>query len=258
VQTLTQLIPALRASHERLVTALTPLTESDVAARSYCSDWTIAQVAAHLASGSEIFGLFVDAGLQQTPAPSGEQFKPIWDRWNAKAPMDQVRDAPAAGAAFVDKVAGLTGDEPWQLRMFGAERSMAEVARMRLSENTVHSWDIMVVLQPDATLPEDAVALLLDTLPGLAEHVGKPSPPPLRVHVITSSPAREFLLDLSDTGARVTALGAAPSDAAATLRLPAESFLRLVYGRMDAAHTPAAVTAEGVDLDRLRAAFPGF
>ena len=39
--------------------------------------------------------------------------------------------------------------------------------------------------------------------------------------------------------------------------LPAEAFVRLVYGRLDPDHTPSSVSADGVDLDLLRSAFPG-
>jgi hypothetical protein len=41
------------------------------------------------------------------------------------------------------------------------------------------------------------------------------------------------------------------------LRLPAEAFVRLVYGRLGPHHTPP-VEADGVDLDELRQLFPGF
>jgi hypothetical protein len=34
--------------------------------------------------------------------------------------------------------------------------------------------------------------------------------------------------------------------------------VRLVYGRLDAEHTPGSVKADGVDLDVLRSVFPGF
>ena len=45
-------------------------------------------------------------------------------------------------------------------------------------------------------------------------------------------------------------------DADAELVLPAEAFVRLVYGRLDPGHTPPV---EGdADLDELRAVFPGF
>lgn len=40
-------------------------------------------------------------------------------------------------------------------------------------------------------------------------------------------------------------------------RLPAEAFVRLLYGRMDESHSPPAESA-GVELDELRPLFPGF
>jgi hypothetical protein len=39
--------------------------------------------------------------------------------------------------------------------------------------------------------------------------------------------------------------------------MPAEAFIRLLYGRLDPAHTPP-VESTGVDLDELRQLFPGF
>jgi hypothetical protein len=39
--------------------------------------------------------------------------------------------------------------------------------------------------------------------------------------------------------------------------LPAEAFVRLVYGRLDPDHTPASVVTDGGLLSLLRAAFPG-
>jgi hypothetical protein len=41
------------------------------------------------------------------------------------------------------------------------------------------------------------------------------------------------------------------------VRLPAEAFLRLVYGRLDPDHTPP-VSPQDVELGTLRAMFPGF
>ena len=40
--------------------------------------------------------------------------------------------------------------------------------------------------------------------------------------------------------------------------MPSEALLRLAYGRLDPAHTPAEVTADEADLERLRKVFPGF
>src|SRR5258707_1070265 len=47
-----------------------------------------------------------------------------------------------------------------------------------------------------------------------------------------------------------------PQDQAADA-LPAEAFIRLVYGRLDPAHTPSVETRRA-DLDELRQVFPGF
>jgi len=52
--------------------------------------------------------------------------------------------------------------------------------------------------------------------------------------------------------------GEAGGGAAPQVTMPAEALLRLAYGRLDAAHTPASVTGEADVLDKLRAIFPGF
>jgi hypothetical protein len=40
--------------------------------------------------------------------------------------------------------------------------------------------------------------------------------------------------------------------------MPGEALVRLAYGRLDPAHTPAAVSGKPSDLAVLRAIFPGF
>jgi len=76
------------------------------------------------------------------------------------------------------------------------------------------------------------------------------------VYMVT--PHRTFVLEPTEDGVQLVPASAEPSEGSAQLRLPAEAFVRLVYGRLDAEHTPASVKAEGVDLADLRATFPGF
>jgi hypothetical protein len=109
-------------------------------------------------------------------------------------------------------------------------------------------------LDPAATVAPDAIDLLIDTLGPLASRTGKPTENPTRVHVSTTDPEREFVLDAGDS---VSLLAWDGEEGLAELRLPAEAFLRLVYGRLDRDHTPPADEST-VDLDRLRATFPGF
>jgi hypothetical protein len=74
------------------------------------------------------------------------------------------------------------------------------------------------------------------------------------LQISTTSPARTFTLDIGET---VTLASAEPDADLPALVLPAEAFVRLVYGRLDPAHTPP-VQARQVDLDELRQVFPGF
>jgi hypothetical protein len=78
------------------------------------------------------------------------------------------------------------------------------------------------------------------------------------VRVSTSDPERQFILATGDEVTLTPADGDAPPEPGlAELRLPAEALIRLVYGRLDEAHTPPAETA-GVELDDLRQIFRGF
>ncbi|MDT7545132.1 MAG: hypothetical protein QOE99_1242 [Actinomycetota bacterium] len=251
-------LAALTSSHERLVRLLRGLDDDAVDRPSYASEWTIAQVASHLGSGAEIFGLMVEAGQAGQPAPGGDTFAPIWDAWNAKSGPEQVRDALRADAEFLDLFSKLTGEQikTWRLDMFGTVRSLTELLQMRLAEHALHTWDIEVALDPTATLPDDAAGLVLDNLGFLVSHAAKASAEPRGVQVSTSSPDRSLLLQLSTEGATLSAATGA-EDAAASLRAPSEAFVRLVYGRLDPEHTPGSVQADPDLLDQLRKVFPG-
>jgi hypothetical protein len=97
---------------------------------------------------------------------------------------------------------------------------------------------------------------VLGNLALIAMYSGQKHDEPLSVEVRTTSPERAFHLDLGPSGVELT-----PSyddtSASAELALPAEAFVRLVYGRLDPDHTPNSVSATGVELDLLRKTFPG-
>jgi uncharacterized protein (TIGR03083 family) len=128
------------------------------------------------------------------------------------------------------------------------------LARMRVSEHAIHTWDVAVALDPSATVAPDAVGLLIDTVGQLAARSAAPDGKQRRLRVSTTDPERHFILE---TGDAVSLTEAEGSDGLPELRLPAEAFVRLIYGRLGSRHTPP-VEAGGVDLDELRALFPGF
>ena len=247
----------LTASHDRLTAALGNLTLDQATTQSYDDEWSVAQVASHLGSGAEIFRLHVAAGADGEPAPENDAYVPIWDAWNARDPLDQVRDAVATDAALLGDVAALSDDERerWHLDLWGMSLDLAGVLAMRLNEHALHTWDVVVTFDPSATVPEDATTYVLEALPMVAGWAGKPSEEQVSVEVRTTSPERAFHLDVGPGG--VTLSPSLDDTAAASLTLPSEAFVRLVYGRLDPGHTPPSVTADGVDLDLLRTVFPG-
>jgi uncharacterized protein (TIGR03083 family) len=248
-------IEALRASHDRLRAVVEPLTGEQVRAGGYPSEWSVAQVLSHLGSGAEINGLIFDAGVNGAEAPKQEAFQAIWAVWDAKSPDEQAADALKADALLVEKVEALDADQRASISfaVWSGPTDAGGFAASRLSEHAVHVWDVEVVFDPSATVLPEAVGIVLDVAKGLVGFTGKPGPAG-RIHVTTTGPDREYALVL---GEKVALEPWAGGESTGQLALPAEALLRLVYGRLDPEHTPP-VTADGVELDALRAVFPGF
>jgi len=249
-------IAALRASHDRLEALFAELTPEEATKPAYPSEWSVAQVFSHLGSGAEITALAFDAGLNGAPAPGRDANPPIWDRWNAKDPWSQVTDGVATDRGLVERFEALGEDQRARLRFgsFMGEVDVDALARLRLSEHAVHTWDIAVVRDPSATIIAEAVPFVLDALGRVAAFSGKSPNTGAVIRVVTTDPERVYTLTLAE---KVSLEPGDGTPATASLTLPAEALIRLVYGRLDPAHTPP-LTAEGVDLDELRNTFQGF
>jgi uncharacterized protein (TIGR03083 family) len=249
-------LAAIRRSHDRMAAHVDGLTDAQLRLRSYADEWSLAQVASHLGSQAEIFDLYLSAGLIGADGPDQDVIVPIWDRWNALPPRSQVADSVTANERLVSRLEHLEPEQQdaFSLSLFGSDLDLAGLAALRLSEHALHTWDIVVILDPAATVAQDAVELLIDTLPQRAAGAGLPVPGADPLDVTTTDPARTFHLTLDPT-VSVTPRAATPDTP--TARFPAEAFLRLVAGRLDPAHTPLGVDGAG-RLDQLRQAFPGF
>lgn len=251
-------LAALRRSHDLLSAATAGLDGSALRGPSYASEWTIAQVLSHLGSGAVIGKLNLDAAREGAPSPGMDVFQGVWDVWNAKTPEEQAADALPADQALIDAYAAISGEELSALQLPLGPMTLDGVTmmRLRLAEHALHTWDVKVALDPAATVDAAAVAQLVDGIGLLIGFLGKPTERAAVIHVVLTEPARELALTVGDAVTLAPWDGGAAADA--TLTGPAEAFLRLAYGRLDADHTPSAVSAEGIDLDTLRAVFPGF
>jgi uncharacterized protein (TIGR03083 family) len=252
-----QWVETLAASHANLVDVVAQA--GDVSAPSYCSDWAIAQVLSHLGSGAEIGLLNLEATLAGEPAPDREKYVAIWDVWNAKSPEAMAADGLAFDARLVERFSGLDDAtlDGMNVEMFGRQLDASGLVAMRMGEHVLHTWDIAVMKDPNATVFAPATALLNDLTPSRMGFMGRGErhfPTPARIEFVTSDPASTFsvvvgpesleTLDEQGTDGRV--------------ELPAEALLRLAFGRLGAAHEAGAKATGSVSLDDLRALFPGF
>jgi uncharacterized protein (TIGR03083 family) len=232
-----------------------PLSVKQLQQQSYASEWSTAQVLSHLGSQAEIFSLYLHAGLSGEEAPGQVDFAPIWDSWNTRSPEAQAADCLRDDRELVNRFEALDPEQRarFHLDLFGMELDLVGLVRMRLGEHAVHTWDVAVALDPTATLDPDAVRLLVDSLGQLAARTGKGEGAKRQIGVSTTAPERRFTLELGES----VALVASPEDdSSPQLRLSAEALVRLIYGRLDPAHTPPS-EAVGIDLDQLRPIFPG-
>jgi uncharacterized protein (TIGR03083 family) len=254
-------IAVLRGSHDRLAGLVAPLTPEQIRARSFCTDWSIAQVLSHVGSGAEIGLLMLPGALGEGEPAGPEDFQPVWDVWNAKTPDEQAADALAADERHVATLEQLTDEQLAKISLpfFGMELDAIGLVRLRLGEHALHTWDVAVTLDPAATVSPDAVDLLIDNVPSfLAPRLGKVPADPFAVRIQTTGPQRDYLLATADT----VIMTEYPEDGTdvpvGEITMPAEALLRLAYGRLDPAHTPATVTGAPADLNQLRNIFPGF
>jgi uncharacterized protein (TIGR03083 family) len=249
----------LRGSHDHLAGIVADLDDAALEGPSYCADWNVAQVLSHLGSGAEIGYMNLDAVLAGRAAPERSDYEAVWARWNAKSPREMADDFLVADEANIAKMEGLSDDEldALVIPFFSTGRVLdaTGAALMRLGEHAVHTWDIEVTTDPSAALQARPVELIVDALSDRTPRLARGEKPAGSLAVTTSEPEREFVLSFGEEASLVPGAGAADG----SLEISAEALIRLMYGRLDAAHTPSEAHTHGpVDLDALRGAFPGF
>jgi len=239
------------ASHLRdLVEGLKP---SQLNAPAYPAEWTVADVLSHLGSGAVVLQRYLEDTLAGSETPS--DFAPsVWAEWDDKSSPIKATDSLLADQALLERLGSLTNEERARFRfvMGPLSEDFPGFVCLRLNEHALHSWDIEVTLTPGAILDPGAAALVVDRLETVIRFTGRPVDTDTRALVRTNEPRRDFSITLGPGSVSLTPStpGGKPD-----LELPAEAFVRLVYGRLDPEHTPPV---DGdIDLDTLRQAFPG-
>lgn len=255
-------ITALRSGYEDLANFVVTLSEADLAGPSGASEWDISQVLSHLGSGAEIGQETLQAALSGKPNPGMDFARSVWARWDVLGRRDRADGFQSANEALISMYELLDEHNRESLRIdmgfLPQPVDVATAGRLRLSEFTLHAWDVYVGFDKTATLARDATAQLATSVGDLAGWLGKPErvTRPAVIRVTTAEPDLVLALRLAD---QVSVDSRVPETPDGTLDLPAESWVRLVTGRLGPDYTPASITATGAaDLDQLRQIFPGF
>jgi uncharacterized protein (TIGR03083 family) len=240
---------------ERLRRLIEPLSPEQLRAPAYPSEWTIADVLSHLGSGGVIFVQNVDNAVTGEPTPADFN-QGVWAEWDAKSPDAQWADLPAVDAAVIARLAALSPEERsgLKVKLGPFDLDYEGFAGLRLNEHALHTWDVEVALNPTATITEDVVASVLANLQMIARFAGKPTGATASYVIRTEAPAVTYLIDVTPESVSVNEGG---PDASPDVVMPAEAFVRLVYGRLDTDHTPTGIEG-GEHLNDLRSIFPGF
>jgi uncharacterized protein (TIGR03083 family) len=251
---------ALHDSSARLHNLVSGLSGEQLALPSCSKGWSIAQVLSHLGSAAEISTALVRRGIAgDTTGPRREQLLPVWRRWDSLPPAAQREAWQEADTRHLGLLDSLDPAQRGGIRVpyFSGLLDTAAYAGYRLSEQSVHAWDIEAALDPGAAIPSAEVDLLWERIDLIATRFRDGAVlarlGPRQVLVSLIGPTRRLTLDLD---AELHLYAYEPMDPTGTVTGTAEAVLRLIYGRNrsdDAVRTSGTTTLE--DLRRL---FPGY
>lgn len=255
--TVTDWLAAVHDSSRTLRELVAGLTEPQLNAPSYAGDWSVAQVLSHLGSAAEIGTVLLQRGMAgDDSAPTPQDTGPVWERWNALAATEQRAQWIQADTTHRDTLRTVV-EKPVRVPYFAGLLTVKDYAGYRLSEQSLHGWDVAVALESTAAIAPAEVSLLWQRLDLVATRFRAPdalarlSPRQIAVH--TSSPNRTYCLTL---GTELHLLPCEAADPSAVLRGSAEAVLRLVYGRH---RDTDDVTVDGaLTLADMQALFPGY
>jgi uncharacterized protein (TIGR03083 family) len=248
------ILGTLGSSVEHLHSVVETLSDSQLDEPAYPAEWTIADTLSHIGSGAVIMQRRLDDVVEGKATP--DDFAPgVWDTWNAKSARAKADDALVADRELLERIESLSDEARSSLRfsMGPLELSFDGFVGMRLNEHSLHTWDIEVAIDPTATVPVESVASIVDNLELIARFTAKPSGNTKTIAVRTDQPRRDFSIELFPDG---VAFAVGDQSREPDLELPAEAFVRLIYGRLDPVHTPGTVRDSGA-LEELREVFPG-
>lgn len=206
--------------------------------QSFCTDWTIKDVAEHQAAQ----GLAMRTGIQATlqgktvnfSPEAFQQFEKQTDGLNRLELAEIIAQTTHEMFDLLERASPEQLSRSTQTR-FG-ELALHNVASIRLSELSLHSWDVRVVEDLTAKVSRESLPLLLPglvaALPGLVHPETARQLPTTTYQFEVSGPSKGPIT-LSLTQGKVMAQRDYAEKADVIMKLDSEAFLRLTWGRLN-------------------------
>jgi uncharacterized protein (TIGR03083 family) len=266
-------VAAIRREYEVLDRWLSAVSPAHWQGPTNCTDWNVAKAVSHLGSGAEIHLLTVQENVGGGAPVAQETRQGIWDHFDSlAAPEPLYGDFRDRNEQYIKYLEALPAAQREQtVKFFMGDRPVGGYAQYRLFELSLHSWDLRVGLDPTARLLPTSVTALWSIA---AENLTRRSNAQARtdlegavygfqvygpVEEQCAIAIKDGTVQRLDSPQDWGAGGAAP---AATVRLPAEAFIRLYTGRFPLdqaeANGDATITGDRAAALRLNQLFPGF
>jgi uncharacterized protein (TIGR03083 family) len=262
-------VQVLQSESERIRQYLHGLPPAALSQPSACTEWQVQDVIAHLIGVAETYASSVGRGLQgDTAALPGRL--PAGQTTGALAAAGIAQRSIAAREALGDQLLAafdtandhlnslLAGLQPEQQTLPcyhpGGIVKAQNFIDLRLKELALHEWDIRAGLESEAQVSPASLPAMLTTI---SESIasgslrwafwsGPPLPAPVRYRFAVTGPGpSKSDLVVDGTTLRLEAAGDARADV--TVHCDTETFVRLIYGRLnlEAVVSAGRLTIEG-------------
>ena len=255
-------IALLRSESARLGNFLAGLDGEGWARQSACTEWTVADAAAHLTQGSDGSALALTRARNGDPSPAegqrlldaGERASELTaERAIAYRGDKEAADLLQAFTFGVDRLIQTAQEltaEDWVKPSFHRRGLIPvhENVTRRIQETAIHGWDIRSAFDPAAEMTEEAAVLIINVayrwLNACFVPLSSNESARFRFEVSGAASLSEDVA-LEGAGFRIEPAGNEPADV--TFRSNASAYVLLIYGRLDisSGSTPAQLEIDG-------------
>ena len=242
-------IQLLKHESDRIIQYVKGLPAEALKQPSACAGWEGRDVIAHLTGGVDMFQMTISRGVLGESSPP-EGFSPagldaLQERLEANAHRsvalreslgDNLLPTFAARCQNLNEILAGLGPADWDKLCYhpAVVIPVRTIIDLRITELTVHEWDIRSKLEGSAHLSADGLQANMELMPVFV--VGRLFRPGgttsgtvrYRFELMGAVPGRHDITIKNGT-ASMEAAGSAPADV--TLRCDAETFVLLAYGR---------------------------